>query len=86
MPGDCAENDPARIEACRREKAIREPLRRYPDRMTCCIASGRFRRRITPGRRYTACRILRYSGNIENTSLRFSHLKQQQIFGRTLFS
>ena len=34
MPDDCAENDRAWMEACRREEAIRDLLRRYPDRMT----------------------------------------------------
>ena len=34
MSDDVAENDPAWIEACRREEAIRDLLRRYPDRLT----------------------------------------------------
>jgi hypothetical protein len=34
MPDNCAENDLAWMEACRREEAIRDLLRRYPDRMT----------------------------------------------------
>lgn len=34
MPDDGAENDPAWMEACRREEAIRDLLQRYPDRLT----------------------------------------------------
>jgi len=34
MSDDCAEDDPAWMEACRREEAIRDLLRRYPGRMT----------------------------------------------------
>lgn len=34
MSGEFAEDDPAWIEACRREEAIRDLLRCYPDRMT----------------------------------------------------
>jgi len=34
MSDDVAENDPAWVEACRREEAIRDLLRRYPDRLT----------------------------------------------------
>jgi len=34
MSDDVAENDPAWAEACRREEAIRDLLRRYPDRLT----------------------------------------------------
>jgi putative transposase len=33
MPDDVAEDDPAWIEACRREEAIRDLLRRHPDRL-----------------------------------------------------
>jgi putative transposase len=40
MPDDCAENDPAWMEACRREEAIRDLLRRYPDRMTLSAVEG----------------------------------------------
>jgi putative transposase len=34
MSEDFAQDDPAWTEACRREEAIRELLRRYPERMT----------------------------------------------------
>jgi len=34
MSDDFAENDPAWIEACRREEVVRDLLRRYPDRLT----------------------------------------------------
>ena len=34
MSDDLAENDPAWTEACRREEAIRDLLRRHPGRMT----------------------------------------------------
>jgi putative transposase len=34
MSNDVAEDDTAWMEACRREEAIRELLRRYPDRLT----------------------------------------------------
>jgi putative transposase len=40
MPDDCAENDPAWMEACRREEAIQDLLRRYPDRMTLSAVEG----------------------------------------------
>jgi hypothetical protein len=34
MSDEFAEDDPAWMEACRREKVIRDLLRRYPGRMT----------------------------------------------------
>ena len=34
MSDDFAENDPAWMEACRREAMVRDLLRRYPDRLT----------------------------------------------------
>ncbi len=34
MSDDVAENDLAWVEACRREEAIRDLLRRYPNRLT----------------------------------------------------
>jgi len=34
MSDDGAEDDPARNEACRRELAIGQLLRRYPERLT----------------------------------------------------
>ena len=34
MSDDGAEDDPVWKEACRREEAIRELLRRYPERLT----------------------------------------------------
>jgi len=40
MPDESAENDPAWVEACRREEAIRDLLRRHPDRMTSSAVEG----------------------------------------------
>ena len=40
MPDESAENDPTWTEACRRDEAIRDLLRRYPDRMTLSAVEG----------------------------------------------
>jgi hypothetical protein len=40
VSADFAENDVPWTEACRREEAIRDLLRRYPDRMTKRAVEG----------------------------------------------